>query len=85
MKNLMSYETYVDTKGNKTQFSGGEQVKVYNFTDRRDEKPEDTKMGTVKRVENDEILVEFDNKGMKSTAKYKLDHFVKQGDIFVEK
>jgi hypothetical protein len=86
MKHIMMFETYLDTKGNKTEFEGGEKVKVFNYVDKRDVKPGDTRIGIVKRVENDKVLVQFENeKGMKSSATYDLDHFVKQGDMFVEK
>ncbi len=80
-------ETYSDAQGDKTQFRGGEKVKMYNYTDKRDTgKHGEVTYGTVERVENKNgesvVLIVFnDEKGQRSSSFVPLKDFDKNYEI----
>lgn len=83
MKHLKLFETYLDSQNNKTSFKGGEKVKHYNYTDKRDTgKPGEVSYGTVLRVEDDKVLIQYvDDKGQKSSTNVNLNDFDKSYEI----
>jgi hypothetical protein len=80
-------ETYLDAQGNKTQFKGGEKVKYYNYTDRRDTgKPGEVGYAKVERVENKDgksqvLVVRTDEKGQRFSGWVPLEDFDKHYEI----